>query len=215
MTEIEEKIESKANDWGIKDSIKYLAIAIIGTLVLYILLDNYLLLWIAANGSKWFLDIINIPTTVEWVYIAIYSPYNHVYIKDTATLGTIFSFEIIKACAAIEGIALISALIIATPTSWKRKGAALGFFVPSIIFANFFRITLTVIMILNGFSLYIAHEVIAAALTIIFIFIFVIIINSYIIPSFIDSMINMCRGFYNAITKRGQKIEENNKPISN
>ena len=215
MTETEEKIALKEKEWGIKDSIKYLAIAVISTILLYVLLDNYLLLWIAANGSKWFLDIINIPTTVEWVYVAFYSPYNHVFIKDTTTLGSLFSFEIIKACAAIEGIALISALILATPTSWKSKGAALGFFVPSIIFANFFRIALTVIMILNGFSLYIAHEVIAAALTIIFIFIFVIVINSYIIPSFIDSMIGMCRGFYNSIAKRGRKIEEASQPINN
>ena len=191
MTENEEKIESTEKDWGIKDSIKYLAIAIIGTIVLFILLDNFLLLWVAAYGSKWFLDIIGIPTTVDYVYVAFYSIQNHIYIMDTATMGTVFSFEIINACAAIEGLALISALILATPTTWKRKGAALGFFVPSILLANFFRIALTVVMYLNGFSLYIAHEVIAAALTIIFIFIFVIIINSYIIPNFIDSMINM------------------------
>ena len=215
MTETEEKITLKGEDWSIKESIKYLAIAIIGTLVLFILLDNYLLLWIAAYGSKWFLDIINIPTTVQYVYVAFYSLHNHIYIMDSATMGTLFSFEIINACAAIEGLALISALIIATPTSWKRKGAALGFFIPSIILANFFRIALTVVMWLNGFSLYIAHEVIAAALTIIFIFIFVIIINSYIIPSFIDSMIGMVKGFYNGITKRGGKIEEASRPINN
>ncbi|MHA1786199.1 MAG: hypothetical protein ACTSVY_05330 [Candidatus Helarchaeota archaeon] len=197
--------EPKTEDWTIIQSLKYITIVVVLSIILYLLLDNFGLLWIAANGSKLFLEMLNIPTTVTFNYVAFYSPQNQIFIS-----GNGFDFQIINACAAIEGLVLISALIFATPTSWKRKGLAHLFFVPSLLFANFFRISLTIIMYLNGFSIFVAHEVIAAALTVIFIFIFVIIINTYIIKNFIDSMINFVKGFYDFIVKRSNPNESNN-----
>lgn len=206
MTENQINTESQNEDWDLKQSLKYITIAIVSGILIYILIDNFGLLWIAAQGSKLFLDIISIPTTVKFNYVAFYSPFNQIFIS-----GPGFSFQIINACAAIEGLALISALIIATPTSIKKKIFAFAFFIPALLLANFFRIALTVVMYLNGFSIFIAHEVIAAALTIIFIFIYVIIINSYIIPNFVDSMIDFVRGIYNSIMRRGKEVESNNK----
>ena len=192
----------QSEEWDIQKSLKYLLIAILSGLLIYFLIDNFGLLWIAACGSKLFLDIVSIPTTVTFNYVAFYSPYNQIFIH-----GPGFNFQIINACAAIEGLALISALIIATPCSIKRKLLAFAFFLPALLLANFFRIALTVVMYLNGFSIFVAHEVIAAALTIIFIFIYVIIINTYIIDNFVDSMIDMVKGFYNSISKRSGKID--------
>jgi len=110
-----------------------------------------------------------------------------------------YSLEVIKLCTGIEAMALLTSLVVATPTKWWKKIAGSLFMIFGIYFANVLRIVITVVLLMNGFSFYIAHEVLAATMTIVFTIIFVLIMQMFIIRNFIDSMINAILGIYYGI----------------
>ena len=120
-------------------------------------------------------------------------------------------FQIINICTGIEALSLITAMVVATPPykskkQWLLKAAALIFFYPALIFANFFRIVTTVLMYLAGFSIFVAHEVVAAAFSILFIIVFTIIINSFIVKNFIDAIIDVAVGIYRPFKQLAKKV---------
>ncbi|MHA1144296.1 MAG: hypothetical protein ACTSRW_06120 [Candidatus Helarchaeota archaeon] len=188
---------------SLKNSIIYLIIVISLTIILFLLLDNFTMLFITALGAKFILDLMGIQTVLYFNYVALYSPSNIMIIN-----GPLYptGFQIINICTGIEALSLITAMVIATPPhsskkQWLLKGIALIFFYPALIFANFFRIVTTVLMSIAGFSIFVSHEVVAAAFSVLFIIIFILIINSFIVKNFIDAIIDVAVGIYRPIQR--------------
>ncbi|MHC1591887.1 MAG: hypothetical protein ACXQS8_07365 [Candidatus Helarchaeales archaeon] len=195
---------------SLKNSILYVFIVVSLTLILFVILDNFAMLYITALGAQFILNLMGIQTFIYYTFVAFYSPNNVMVIS-----GPLYpvGFRIINICTGIEALSLISAMVIATPPfnskkQWLRKVAALAFFYPALIFANFFRIVTTVLMSIAGFSIFVSHEVVAAAFSVLFIIIFIMIINSFIIHNFIDAIIDMAVGFYRPLRNLSKKKDD-------
>ncbi|MBD3228830.1 MAG: hypothetical protein GF329_11645 [Candidatus Lokiarchaeota archaeon] len=148
-------------------------------------------LWLryaTSKGASDFLSLFNIAPSYTFV------GGGSVLIYPNA--GSLSPMEVIKLCTGIEAMALLSALVIATPTKWWKKIIGALFMILGIYFANVLRIVITVVLLMNGFTFYIAHEVLAATMTIIFTILFVLITQIFIIRNFIDSMIDGVLGIY-------------------
>lgn len=203
-------------DISLKNSVIYIAITVCLTLILFILLDNFFMLHITALGSKFILDLMGIQTNVEFTFVAFYSPANVMIIN-----GPLYptGFRIINICTGMEALSLVTAMVVATPPhssgkQWLRKGAAIAFFYPVLIFANFFRIVTTVLMSLVGFSIFVSHEIVAAAFSILFIIVFILIINSFIIKNFIDALLDVSVGIYRPLKRLFSKSSVPEQPQS-
>lgn len=180
----------KQNIPSLPNCIAYLVIVIVTTIFLFYISDYYWLRYYTAHGTSGLINLFGFESHVLGY------PYSgQVWIYQTG----LFNFELIKICSGIEAIALISGLILATPTSWKRKIAGVLFITFGIFGANMLRILTTIVLYTQGFDLYIAHEVVSAIFTIVFIIVFILMIQAWIIPNFIDSLINMLIGIVRAI----------------
>ena len=207
--------DEKKERWTLKQSAIYFLIVVLLTLFLlniseiveffYILFrvdygwgSNQLWtidLWLryaTSSGASRFLSFFNIAPS----YTIINSSGSVLIYPNVPELGSSYALEVIKLCTGIEAMALLTALVVATPTKWYKKLIGGAFMVLGIYFANVLRIVITVVLLMNGFSFYIAHEVLAATMTIVFTIIFVLIVQMFIIRNFIDSMINAVLGIY-------------------
>lgn len=173
--------------------IAYLAIVILTTIFLFYISEYYWLRLYTAQGTSWIINLFGFGSSVLGVEAT-----GGVWIS-----GNGFNFQLIKICSGIEAISLVSGLIIATPTTWKRRIIGVLFISFGIFLANILRIITTIVLYTQGFSLYISHEVVSAIFTIIFIIIFILMIQAWIIPNFIDSLINVLIGIVRAF--KGKK----------
>ena len=206
--------DSKSERWTLTQSIIYFGTVILLTLFILYLSEIieffYILfnipygwgsgqiwtfdLWLryaTSEGASQFLSIFNIApafTIINAGHVIIY--------PNVPPLDYPFSLEVIKLCTGIEAIALLTALVIATPTKWWKKLLGGSIMILGIYSANVLRIVITVVLLMNGFSFYIAHEVLAATMTIVFTIIFVLIVQMFVIRNFIDSMIKAVLGIY-------------------
>ena len=206
--------DPKKERWTIKQSVIYFSIIIILTIVLlfiseivesfYIIFSfDYgaepgqlwtLDLWLryaTSKGASQFLSFFNIApsfTLIDSGRVLIY--------PNISPIGYPYALEVIKLCTGIEAMALLTALVVATPTKWWKKLIGVSVMIFGIYFANVLRIVITVVLLMNGFTFYIAHEVLAATMTIVFTIILVLIVQMFIIRNFIDSMINSIIGIY-------------------
>ncbi|MHA1270043.1 MAG: exosortase/archaeosortase family protein [Candidatus Helarchaeota archaeon] len=155
-------------------------------------------LWLrysTSEGASIFLRFFNISpsfTQISYCHVLIY--------PNIPPMEYPYALEIIKLCTGIEAMALLTALVVATPTKWWKKIVGGVFMVLGIYFANVLRIVITIVLLMNGFTFYIAHEVLAATMTIVFTIIFVLIVQMFIIRNFIDSMIQAVIGIYYGLT---------------
>jgi exosortase/archaeosortase family protein len=169
--------------------IEYLVIVILVTIFLFYISEYYWLRLYTAQGTSWLINFFGYNCEVTgWESIA------HVEIS-----GTGFDFSLEKICSGIEAIALVSGLIIATPTTWKRKIIGVLFITFGIFLANILRIITTIVLYTQGYDMYIAHEVVSAIFTVLFIIVFILMIQAWIVPNFIDSLINTLIGIVRAI----------------
>ena len=175
---LEEKLKEEQEIPALPNCIAYLAIAILITIFLFFISDYYWLRYYTAEGTSWIINFFGFESYV--------SPAPSVADGIVRITGIGFSFQIVKICSGIEAIALVSGLIIATPTSWKRRIFGVLFISLGIFAANILRIITTIVLYTQGFDLYIAHEVVSAIFTIIFIIVFILMIQAWIIPNFID-----------------------------
>jgi len=173
--------------------IAYLAIAILVTIFLFYISEYYWLRLYTAQGTSWLINFFGFESEASGVESSGY----------VGISGTGFSFQLIKICSGIEAIALVSGLILATPTTWKRKSIGVLFITFGIFLANILRIITTIVLYTQGYGMYIAHEVVSAIFTIIFIIVFILMIQAWIVPNFIDSLINTLTGIVRAV--KGKK----------
>ncbi|MFX1296046.1 MAG: archaeosortase/exosortase family protein [Promethearchaeota archaeon] len=186
---LEQKLKQEQNIPGLINCIIYLATVILVTAFLFFISDYFWLRVYTAQGTSWIINFFGFESHIE----------THIEAGIVNIAGNGFSFELVKICSGIEAIALVSGLIIATPTTWKRKVGGVLFISFGIFLANILRIITTIVLYTQGFDLYIAHEVVSAIFTIIFIIVFILMIQTWIIPNFIDSLINVLIGIVRAI----------------
>ena len=173
--------------------IEYLVIAILVTIFLFYISEYYWLRLYTAQSTSWLINFFGFESVVSGVESSGY----------VGISGNGFSFQLIKICSGIEAIALVSGLILATPTTWKRKSIGVLFITFGIFLANILRIITTIILYTQGYGMYIAHEVVSAIFTILFIIVFILMIQAWIVPNFIDSLINTLTGIVRAV--KGKK----------
>lgn len=185
--QLEQKLKQEQTVPDLLNCIAYLIIVIVITIFIYFLSDYFYLNLYTAEGASSILNLIGINS----------------YVNSSGTYVVIYAsgqpFTLIKACSGIEAIALVSGLILATPTSWGRKIGGVVFITLGIFAANILRIMTTLILAVQGFPQYVYHEVISAIFTIIFIIVFILMIQAWVIPNFIDSLINTMIGIVGAI----------------
>jgi len=182
---LEEQLKQGQQIPTLPECIAYLLIVISVTIFLFFISDYFWLRAWTTLGAGGILELFGAGTTVT--------------INSMTGLVTIEGFSVIKICSGIEAIALVSGLIIATPTTWKRKVGGVLFISFGIFFANMLRIVTTVVLSRQGFEPFIYHEVVSAIFTIVFIIVFILMIQAWIIPNFIDSLINILVGIVRAI----------------
>ncbi len=188
---LEQKLKPEQKIPTLPECIAYLAIVVLTTIFLFYISDYYWLRLYTAQGSSWLINLFGYDSGV-----AGYISSGQVLIYQSG----LFNFELIKICSGIEAIALVSALILATPTTWKRKVAGVIFISFGIFLANMLRIITTIVIYTKVTQdMYIAHEVVSAIFTVVFIIVFILMIQKWIIPNFIDSLINVMIGIVRAI----------------
>ncbi len=188
--ELEQRLKQDQQIPALPNCIAYLAIVILVTTFLFFISDYFWLRFYTAEGTSQIINLFGFNSAVTGDIAS-----GRVWIFQAGE----FNFELIKICSGIEAIALISGLIIATPTSWKRRIIGVLFICFGIFGANILRIITTIVLYTQGFDLYIAHEVVSAIFTIIFIIVFILMIQAWIIPNFIDSLINVLIGIVRAM----------------
>lgn len=172
--------------------IEYLVIVILTTIFLFYISEYFWLRLYTTQGASGLLNLFGINSYV-------YPDELTNSVDITAIVGKEYTFSVIKICSGIEAIAFISGLVLATPTSWKRKLAGSLFITFGIFGANILRIVTTVVLATQGYESYIYHEVVSAIFTVIFIIVFILMIQAWIIPNFIDSLINTLIGLVRAV----------------
>ena len=188
--QLEKKLNQEQQIPSLLNCIAYLAIAILVTIFLFYISEYYWLRLYTTEGASSLLNLFGFETTVIPNEVA-----GRVFIN----VPGVASFEVIKICSGIEAIALISGLVLATPTSWKRKITGTLFISLGIFGANILRIVTTIVLATQGYDPYIYHEVVSAIFTVVFIIVFILMIQAWIIPNFIDSLINTLIGIVRAI----------------
>jgi exosortase/archaeosortase family protein len=183
--------EPKEEIPSLPNCIAYLAIVILVTVFLFFISEYFWLRVYTTEGAAGLLNLFGVETTV--------------YFNQGSDIVQICAggdcFYVIKICSGIEAIALVSGLIIATPTSWRRKVVGTLFISFGIFGANILRILTTILLARQGFNEFIYHQVVSAIFTIIFIIVFVLMIQAWIVPNFIDHMINVMIGIVRVFHK--------------
>ncbi len=182
--------ESKQEIPSLPNCIAYLAIVVLITVFLFFISEYFWLRVYTTEGAAGLLNLFGVETTVY------FNP-----AIDYVEICSGGCFQVIKLCSGIEAIALVSGLIIATPTSWKRKVIGTLFISFGIFGANILRILTTILLARQGFNEFIYHQVVSAIFTIIFIIVFVLMIQAWIVPNFIDHMINVMIGIVRVFHK--------------
>ncbi len=195
-----EKLDAKLNQEpqipGLPRCIAYLATVILVTVFLFFISEYVYLRYYTTEGAASILRLIGINSEVT------FNP--GAFIGAEVKIGGMdpfYSFYVVKICSGIEAIALLIGLILATPTSWKRKVIGTLFITFGIFFANILRIVTTIVLATQDYSEFIYHEVVSAIFTVIFIIVFILMIQAWIIPNFIDSLINVMVGIVRAIKR--------------
>lgn len=186
--ELEKTLKQGQEIPRLPNCIAYLAIVILTSVFLFYISEYFWLRVYTTEGAAGFLNLIGFKAQVT---------FNEG--QDSVQICAGGYFSVIKICSGIETIALISGLILAAPTSWYRKLAGIIFITFGIFGANIFRIVTTVILAGMGYSEFIYHQVVSAIFTVTFVIIFILMIQAWIIPNFIDSLVNVLIGIVHAI----------------
>lgn len=188
--QLEARLEKEQQIPNLANCIAYLAIVILVTIFLFYISEYYWLRVYTTEGASSILNLFGFQSEVT-----VSETFELVYIK----VPSLPPFEVIKICSGIEAIAFITGLVLATPTSWKRKITGTLFISFGIFGANILRIVTTIVLAIQGYDPYIYHEVVSAIFTVVFIIVFILMIQAWIIPNFIDSLINTLVGIVRAI----------------
>jgi len=171
--------------------IAYLSTVIFITIFLFYVSQYFWLRVYTTEGATTLLKAFGFDTTVTYIQA--------IDVVQICANGD--CFWVIKICSGIEAIALLTGLILATPTSWERKIFGTLFISFGIFGANILRIVTTVVLATQGYDPYIYHELVSAIFTITFIIAFLLMIQAWIIPNFIDSLINVMIGIVRAVKR--------------
>ncbi|MHA1131964.1 MAG: hypothetical protein ACTSQQ_14285, partial [Candidatus Helarchaeota archaeon] len=114
--------------------ITYLAIVILITIFLFFISEYFWLRVYTTEGASALLNLFGVDSSVY---------FNQSF--DIVQICAGDCFYVIKICSGIEAIALVSGLIIATPTSWQRKIGGTLFIAFGIFGANILRILTTIL----------------------------------------------------------------------
>lgn len=187
--QLEEKLKQDQKVPRLPNCIAYLLIVILATIFIFFLSEYFWLRVYTTEAAAGMLRLFGFDASVTY--------------EQSIDLVRICAngdcFWVIKICSGIEAIALLTGLILATPTSWYRKVSGTLFIAFGIFGANILRIVTTVVLATQGYDPYIYHELVSAIFTVAFIVVFLLMIQAWIIPNFIDSLINVMIGIVRAI----------------